>query len=278
LSCDDERNNFFGDLTNFNNNQPLVPTIVSNHSDSSLSQNSHSTILSLNSHTLESLPMVTTKTAPSRKHDTDREQPKDHDQGSENVLTTNEHNNNAIKTGTLQQDFKSMIQTGFKSINDMLRKQQQQLNEINLQLKQNANTYAVPKKPSYFPMESVESLDRFDNCSVEEYKNTVSFFLYLGGFNPKECVSGIIKASFTDDFSMTLTWTGYGNTIELASRKFTTAIYEALARNNNFSKPQIVELKDAVTEGLRNAKQRVRNREKEKMEKEKGKREMFAKK
>lgn len=50
--------------------------------------------------------MITTKTVPSRKHDTDRERPKDHDQDLENVLTTNEHDNNAIKTRTLQQDFK----------------------------------------------------------------------------------------------------------------------------------------------------------------------------
>lgn len=50
-------NNFDGDLTNFsNNNQSLVPAIVSDHSDLSLSEISHSTILNLNSHTSETLP------------------------------------------------------------------------------------------------------------------------------------------------------------------------------------------------------------------------------
>lgn len=47
---------------------------------------------------------MTTKTALSRKHDTDREQPKD-DENYENIFRTNKHDN-VIKTGTLQQDFK----------------------------------------------------------------------------------------------------------------------------------------------------------------------------
>lgn len=49
------------------------------------------------------------KTAPSSIQDIDREQPKDHNEDSENVLTTNEHDNNAIKTGTLLQDLKRLI-------------------------------------------------------------------------------------------------------------------------------------------------------------------------
>lgn len=54
-SFQNQRNNFYRDLINCNNNnEPLVPTIVSN-SDSSLSQNSNSTILTLNSHTSETL-------------------------------------------------------------------------------------------------------------------------------------------------------------------------------------------------------------------------------
>lgn len=56
----------------------------------------------------------------------------------------------------------------------MHRKQQQQLSEINLQLKCNNNRYTIPKKSQYFPMKSSECFDKFDKCSDEEYQNTVS--------------------------------------------------------------------------------------------------------
>lgn len=53
---------------------------------------------------------------------------------------------------------------------------------------------------------------------------------------------------------------------------------EALARNTFFPKPQIPELQEAVTEGLRNAKQRVRNKEKENEKREKEKKRLLLEK
>lgn len=35
----------------------------------------------------------------------------------------------------------------------------------------------------------------------------------------------MIKESITDDFSVNITWSGYGNTVEIASRKLTRAVY-----------------------------------------------------
>ncbi|XP_067204127.1 uncharacterized protein [Linepithema humile] len=278
LQSSKNQSNSSNDFMQYSCNNELpsaTSTCTSISSDSSLSQMSHSIIPNFNT-----FPAVSEQNTALLVQDNTQEQVNNTQQlqnKSANDQHSISHDSNAIKTGIIQ-ELKRMIEGGFHAINKILRNQEQHLNEINLQLKRNNDT-SIPKKPEYFPMQSVECLDKFENCSIEEYQNTVSYFIFLGGLNPKECVTAMIKESITDDFSVNITWSGYGNTVEIASRKLTRAIYEALARNNNFPKPMVTELQEAITEGLRNAKQRVRNREKEKNDKrEKGKRRVLTEK
>ncbi|XP_078036287.1 uncharacterized protein LOC144469659 [Augochlora pura] len=140
------------------------------------------------------------------------------------------------------------VEKELKTMNELLCKNFHKESTINV------------RKPECLPLQTVQEVDNFENCSKEEYESVVTYFSDAGGYNLKVATRACFREAISDSLLFSYTWFGTDACQPLYKTKIVQAIYDAACKNKTFPKPTRPEFQESMRVVLRTAKERARHK------------------
>ncbi|XP_066600103.1 uncharacterized protein [Prorops nasuta] len=117
--------------------------------------------------------------------------------------------------------------------------------------------------PQGFPL---QTLNDYLDFTTDKTKHSAlfSYLRYLGGVNLKGCINTFFKETFSNDLINLFTWTGKtstpgSNALALQSSVLCRILFKTILECKNIPRPSHIEFCNAMQEGIKVAKQRLRD-------------------